>query len=122
MMAKDMTYMDTDFLGNKINIGDSVIFEVPNYRDFTIGTVITKAPKSCQIEYINDWNYDGVKQIVRQGYGQIIKYPAIKKGKWIAKDVMVKSIDALNYTCSECESEGRCTPYCPYCGANMMGE
>ena len=33
---------------------------------------------------------------------------------------MIRSIDALNYTCSECESEGRYTPYCAYCGADMM--
>lgn len=68
---------DEDFLGNKINIGDTVIFEAPGYRSFTIGEVITKAPKSCQIEYTNDWNYDGRKEIVRQGYDQIIKHPAI---------------------------------------------
>lgn len=121
-MKEQVEFFDTDFLGNKIEIGDKVIFEAPKYRDFAIGTVISKAPKSCQIEYINDWNYPGQgrKAVVRQCYGQIIKRPTIKKGKWIPKDIMIRSIDALNYTCSECESEGRYTPYCAYCGADMM--
>jgi hypothetical protein len=70
---------DSDFLGNKINVGDEVIFTAPGYRALVIGKVITKAPKSCQIEYINDWNYPrdgGVKEVVRQGYDQIIKHSA----------------------------------------------
>lgn len=121
-MKEQVEFFDTDFLGNKIEIGDRVIFEAPKYRDFAIGTVVSKAAKSCQIEYINDWNYPGQgrKDVVRQYYGQIIKYPITKKGKWIPKEIMIRSIDALNYTCSECESEGRYTPYCAYCGADMM--
>lgn len=68
-------YMDKDFLDNKINIGDEVIFEAPGYRSFVIGKVVTKAPKSCQIEYVNNWNYpNGRTEIVRQCYGQIIKH------------------------------------------------
>lgn len=118
---KEVEFMDRDFLDNKIEIGDKVIFETPQYRDFTIGTVITKAPKSCQIEYLNTSGLcKGYIGIIRQGYGQIIKYPIVKEGKWVPKDVMIRSIDALNYTCSECGSEGGCTPYCAYCGANMM--
>lgn len=119
---KEVAFVDRDFLDNKIEIGDKVIFEAPVYRSFVIGTVISKAPKSCQVEYMNDWNYGkpGVKLVARQCYGQVIKYPFIKKGKWIPKEVMIRSVDALNYTCSECESEGRYTPYCAYCGANMM--
>lgn len=68
---------DKDFLGNKVDIGNTVIFTAPGYRSLVIGKVITKAPKSCQIEYINDWNYPGNggrKEVVRQGYDQIIKY------------------------------------------------
>ena len=118
-------FFDIDFLDNKIEIGDKVIFEAPGYREFVIGTVITKAPKSCQIEYVNDWNYhrdDDVIEVVRQGYGQIIKYPIVKEGKWIAKDSMVRSITALNYICSECGIEGGTTLYCPNCGAHMIKE
>lgn len=70
---------DRDFLGNQINIGDKVIFEAPRYRDFVIGTVISKAEKTCQIEYINDWNYASKKLVVRQFYGQIIKYAALQE-------------------------------------------
>lgn len=73
---ENITEYDKDFLDNKINIGDRVIFEAPGYRQFVLGKVITKAPKSCQIEYINDWNYEGRTEVVRQGYGQIIKYPS----------------------------------------------
>lgn len=70
-------YFDEDFLGNKINIGDEVIFEAPKYRDFVVGKVITKAAKTCQIEYVNDWNYPtkGRTEVVRQYYCQIIKHP-----------------------------------------------
>ena len=75
--TENIKYMDEDFLGNKINIGDIVIFEAPKYRDFTIGKVITKAEKTCQIEYVNNWNYpEGKKQIVRQFYCQVIKKPS----------------------------------------------
>ncbi len=120
-MKEQVKFLDTDFLDNKIEIGDKVIFETPKYRDFAIGTVITKAPKSCQIEYLSfAGGSKGRIDVVRQNYGQVIKYPFIKKGKWIPKEVMIRSVDALNYTCSECESEGRYTPYCAYCGADMM--
>lgn len=57
MSKEPVEYFDTDFLDNKIEIGDKVIFEAPKYRDFVIGTVISKAPKSCKIEYLNTWNY-----------------------------------------------------------------
>ena len=45
-----------------------------------------------------------------------------KVGKWVAKDIMIRSIDALNYICSECGADGKCTPYCPNCGAKMIKE
>ena len=71
-----MTRFDKDFLGNEINIGDRVIFEAPIYRSFAIGTVVTKAEKTCQIQYINNWNYpEGEAMVVRQVYEQIIKCP-----------------------------------------------
>jgi hypothetical protein len=40
-------------------------------------------------------------------------------GEWVAKEEMIRSITALNYTCSVCGTEGRCTPYCSNCGAKM---
>ena len=121
-MNKTVEYFDTDFLDNKINIGDKVIFEAPGYRDFVIGTVITKAPKSCQIEFVNNWNYardDEVKEVVRQGYGQVIKYSAVK-AKWIIPD------DNYPLTCSNClfefvtDIDDDYQPkFCPECGARM---
>ena len=119
---KEVEFFDTDFLDNKIEIGDTVIFEAPKYRDFAIGTVISKAAKSCQIEYINDWNYPGQgrKDVVRQCYGQIIKYP-IKEGKWLTTGEELK-----NTTCSNCghwvETPYGKTQYCPNCGSKMLEE
>jgi hypothetical protein len=127
-MKEPIEFFDTDFLDNKIEIGDKVIFETPKYRDFVIGTVVTKAPKSCQIEYINNWNYGepGVREIVRQYYSQIIKYP-IKEGTWIHS---TKGFDVSgDYECSICKSpsgikqfyNGVKYDYCPDCGAKMKG-
>lgn len=68
---------DTDFIGSKVDVGDEVIFVAPGYRSFCIGKVISKATKTCQIEYINDWNFGkpGRKLVVRQGYDQVIVKP-----------------------------------------------
>ncbi len=129
-VKKQTEYFDTDFLNNKIEIGDKVIFEVPGYRAFVIGTVVTKAPKSCQIEYINDWNYpsNGRSEIVRQGYDQIIKYP-IKEGSWIFLEHAGGSMKY--YKCSCCNIEYpipstwntqdviKYLKYCSTCGARM---
>ena len=122
-MKAPVEFFDRDFLDNKIEIGDKVIFEAPGYRHFVIGTVVTKAPKSCQVEYINDWNYEGVKEVARQGYGQIIKYPdtQTKTAKWEI------SCDGYYPYCTNCSYEpfyanGRDmrTKYCPNCGAQMF--
>ena len=118
---KEVEFFDTDFLGNKIEIGDKVIFETPKYRDFAIGTVISKAPKSCQIEYLSFAGHSkGYVDVVRQSYGQVIKYP-IKEGKWITTGEELK-----NTTCSNCghwvETPYGKTPYCPNCGAKMFTE
>ena len=55
------------------------------------------------------------KEIVNHGYRKQ------SEGEWIAKEKIIRSITALNYTCSVCGVEGRCTPYCPNCGAKMKG-
>jgi hypothetical protein len=130
MSKEPVEFFDTDFLGSKIEIGDKVIFEAPKYRDFVIGTVVSKAPKSCQIEYINDWNYSkGHKEIVRQYYGQIIKYP-VKEGKWIFE----KHAGQEYYKCSCCGKDYPLSPtwnasdikqylkFCSACGAKMNKE
>ena len=131
-MAKNVEYLDTDFLGNKINIGDTVIFESVRHRKFVIGKVITKAPKSCEIEYIVNWNYlQGYKDVVRQGYEQIIKYPAVheKHGKWMKITGMSPPEYHGKHVCSECGDKALCknhreelSIYCPNCGAKMDEE
>lgn len=125
---KEVEFVDRDFLDNKIEIGDKVIFEAPKYRDFAIGTVISKAAKSCQIEYINDWNYPGQgrKDVVRQCYGQLIKYPITKEGKW--EKLTYMTTDDYVIKCSNCgESFERKSyqsfyNYCPHCGSKMLEE
>ena len=119
---KEVEFVDRDFLDNKIEIGDKVIFETPQYRDFTIGTVISKAPKSCQIEYLNTSGLcKGYVGVIRQCYGQIIKYPIAKEGKWITTGEELK-----NTTCSVCgnwvETPYGKTNYCSSCGAKMIAD
>ena len=114
---KEVEFFDADFLGNKIEIGDKVILETPKYRDFAIGTVISKAPKSCQIEYQSFCTKSNVT--VRQYYEQLIKYPLIKEGKWI---MHTNSEGNLNhYECSECHKpQGYKSNYCEDCGTKML--
>ena len=137
---KEVEFFDTDFLDNKIEIGDKVIFETPKYRDFTIGTVISKVPKSCQIEYLNTSGMrKGYIDIVRQCYGQIIKYPITKEGKWESVEEeaywiqnMEESLKTGKPTisimprCSCCkEVFGRVAfeyKYCPNSGSKMLEE
>lgn len=128
-MEKQVEYFDTDFLDNKIEIGDKVIIEEPKYRNFIIGTVVTKAPKSCQVEYKD---FVGDTKITRQYYGQIIKYPLVKTGKWLIAEYEQTGSSALGaamiirsvptkFRCSLCgRLEDRTEPYC-HCGAKMEG-
>ena len=119
-MKELIEFFDKDFLDNKIEIGDKVIIEEPKYRNFIIGTVVTKAPKSCQIEYVD---FVGDTKIARQYYGQIIKYPIAKEGKWIFNTHQAPS--EKSYFCSICaegESDYGRDNYCPNCGANMRGK
>ena len=123
-MKKQVEFFDRDFLDNKIEIGDKVIFEAPGYRSFVIGSVTSKAPKSCRIEYSNNWNYPregGVIEVVRQGYDQVIKYPLAKEGTWI---MHTNSEGNLNhYECSEChKAQGYKSNYCEDCGTKMTEE
>lgn len=92
-----ITEYDRDFFNNKISIGDRVVFEAPGYRHFVLGKVITKAPKSCQIEYINDWNYEGRTEVVRQGYGQIIKDHSDLINRQRAEIERLKSLESNVY-------------------------
>lgn len=116
-MKKPVEYFDTDFLGTKIEIGDKVIIEEPNYRNFIIGTVVTKAPKSCQVEYID---FVGDKKITRQYYGQIIKH-TVRTGKWIMHTNFDGNLN--HYECSVChQAQGHKSNFCEECGADMRAE
>ena len=121
---KEVEFFDTDFLGNKIEIGDRVILETPKYRDFAIGTVISKAPKSCQVEYLSFCTKSNV--IVRQYYEQLIKYPITKEGKWEKLTYMTTSDYVIK--CSNCgesfeiKSYQASYKYCPNCGSKMLEE
>ena len=46
-----------DFLGQEVNVGDKVITTAKNYRSLVKGEVISLAPKSALVEYLNTWNY-----------------------------------------------------------------
>ena len=115
-MKEQVEFFDTDFLGNKIEIGDKVILETLKYRDFAIGTVVSKAPKTCQVEYLS-FNTNS-KVTARQYYEQLIKCP--KEGEWIKA------------TCSEKDGNAHCSVcnhwdwsdcnYCSKCGAKMKTE
>ena len=82
--------------------------------------------KTCQIcnEKYNGGDDDDelcyfqcvAKEIINHGYRKQ------SEGEWIAKEKIIRSITALNYTCSVCGVDGRYTPYCPNCGAKMDGE
>ena len=112
---KKVEFFDTDFLGNKIEIGDKVILETPKYRDFAIGTVISKAPKSCQVEYLSFCTKSNVT--VRQYYEQLIKYPITKEGKW--EKHYDGFHDMVETTCSNCLYTGATHfKYCPNCAAS----
>lgn len=124
---------DVDFFNNQVNIGDQVVFEAPGYRSFVIGKVITKAEKSCQIKYINNWNFTrGRELIVRQGYNQIIKCIPKIHGQWLGEaDGYADGYPVYDvWYCSECNyciddgtDDPECLPnYCPNCGAKMDGE
>lgn len=49
-------------------------------------------------------------------------YRKQSKGEWVAKETMIRTPSARNYTCSVCGCEStRTTTYCPNCGAKMKG-
>ena len=126
MSKEQIECVDYDFLDNKINIGDEVIFQDLEYREFVIGKVITKAKKSCQIEYVGK---SGMKKgrvcVSRQGYNQIIKQ---RFGEWLKHvgEQWYSSESYRTYTyykCSICDGfSEKNTDFCPNCGAKMKGE
>lgn len=61
-----------DALNNKLELGDKVIFMNPKYRYLEIGTILSMANSTCQI----DWNSIN---LFRQYYSQLIKAPRINE-------------------------------------------
>ena len=61
----------TDFLGQKLGIGDKVVFMTIKYRDFDIGKIISMAEKSALIEHKKN---NRCRSQTRQYYSQIIKH------------------------------------------------
>ena len=46
-----------DVFGNKLEIGDTVAFNRPRYRNMITGTVLAFTPKQMRVEYIGDGGY-----------------------------------------------------------------
>jgi len=63
-----------DFLGIDIEIGNTVVFMAPKYRNLVKGTIIDITPQKVRIAYINTWNYKNGKHmtILQESY-QIVK-------------------------------------------------
>lgn len=64
-----------DFLGQEVNVGDSVIFIEVNYGNFMKGKVKTLSPQLAII----DTSSNGSRQETRQRYNQIINLTAFIK-------------------------------------------
>lgn len=63
-----------DYIGNKLDIGDEVIFVAPGYRSFAKGKISKITAKTVFIDYLNTWNYaNGHPSEVKQSGSQIIK-------------------------------------------------
>lgn len=46
-----------DFKGQEVSVGDEVITTAKHYRSLVRGKVISVAPQSVLVEYLNTWNY-----------------------------------------------------------------
>ena len=58
-----------DFLGKELQIGDSVVVAVPNYREFVLAKIVAFTPKKVRVVYENR---DG-KQDLIQDPRQLVK-------------------------------------------------
>jgi hypothetical protein len=46
-----------DFVGNELSIGDIVVFEQPNYRNFILGEITKKTPQKIHVKYFYQHNF-----------------------------------------------------------------
>ena len=58
-----------DFLGKELQIGDSVVVVVPNYREFVLEQVVAFTPKKVRVVYDNR---DGKQDLIQDPY-QLVK-------------------------------------------------
>lgn len=70
-----------DFFGTELNIGDEVAFMEPEYRNMTLGKIVSFAPKTMLIEWVKEWRHavDGTKPLIKtfRAYpDQVIKKPS----------------------------------------------
>ena len=62
-----------DYWGSPLNVGDTVVFILCNYRELVTGKITSISQKTAQIEYIHP-TY-GVNQVTRRDHWVIIKKP-----------------------------------------------
>ena len=121
----DETLTPLDFLENEILVGDEVAFFALGYRMFTKGIVLKITPKMLFIKYDNTWNYDHHEEETKQEHKQIIDLTALNRrakqtGRWIDTTRWWQGASAWK-RCSVCGILSYKHPYCPNCGAHMIG-
>jgi hypothetical protein len=62
-----------DYWGSPLNVGDTVVFILCNYRELATGKITSIAPKSAEIEYLHP--IYGFNQVTRREHWVIIKKP-----------------------------------------------
>lgn len=62
-----------DYWGSPLNVGDTVVFILCQYRELVTGKITSLAQKTAQIEYIHP-TY-GANQVTRREHWVIIKKP-----------------------------------------------
>jgi hypothetical protein len=61
-----------DFLLRKLEVGDSVIFITPGYRDYTLGRVDSFTPQKVRVLKGHD-KYNGEPEFILQTSDQLVK-------------------------------------------------
>ncbi len=55
-----------DAAGNVLEVGDEVYVAPKNYRGLVKAKVIAFTPQQVRLEYINNWNFQAVRQVTEQ--------------------------------------------------------
>lgn len=77
-----------DFLGNDLEVNDSVIFIAPGYRSLVLGRVVKLTEKSIRIAYMNTWNFSkpGYRSELLQRPSQVTKVAGSDLTMYILKN------------------------------------